>query len=568
MYISLGRSPGHTLLGDGLGDPCIGLRQGLDPARHRCACRDSPVTLFLREQLPRLFPLLTTPGHGMHRTGIGVCACRGRYHPTGRAADIFLNARDPRERAIGDALFRLFIDQGPQLGVCHVIWNRQIWSESGGGPRPYTGESPHTNHVHVFFAEQGAAVRPTWFLPYLERLAFAGAVRSGAAASVQAGGARQPAQTPSSLPASTRTPPATAQGVDPAISALIGEVTRRLVPAAEWPAFQVIETANERTESGGRSVWSSLRTTALFPASFGRGQLVVQVHLDKIGSLTDAERTLLGLATPDLQTMRRLGEAAIAWYQVVVDRRSTGLATARLTAREAQDLRGLVEARRWSDLVARFGARFAEGTGLPGTELAFMAMTRLLLDSRFKNEWLAEFRRLHGRAFHPRHRRGEEMEATSVALIRTQPALQHLYQRLGGVSLGYYLGRGRPNENRAAWYARAAANYLGSEALEALLRRIDPLTTRLRHIENFNHALRAVREAQLTGGQRTVLLGRIARQFHASPAAARRRFFTNNVPKFRTATELEGALRSFSSDLQESDQRWLAEYRSVTGARV
>jgi hypothetical protein len=52
-----------------------------------------------------------------------------------------------------------------------VIWNREIWSASQGGPRPYGGASPHTNHIHVFFTEAHADEEPVWLLPQLDRLA-------------------------------------------------------------------------------------------------------------------------------------------------------------------------------------------------------------------------------------------------------------------------------------------------------------------------------------------------------------------------------------------------------------
>jgi hypothetical protein len=127
-----------------------------------------PIIEFLREWLPVYFPVLTTPGHGLHPTGVGGYARRGRYHPTGRAADIFLIARDPYERRVGDALFELFIRKGTDLGVDHVIWNEQIWSRSRGGPRPYRGSSPHRTHIHVFFTPWGAELRPCWLLPYFD----------------------------------------------------------------------------------------------------------------------------------------------------------------------------------------------------------------------------------------------------------------------------------------------------------------------------------------------------------------------------------------------------------------
>lgn len=70
-------------------------------------------------------------------------------HSEGRALDIGLLVGRPREKALGDRLFQVFIDEAAEIGVHHVIWNQQIWSASRGGPRPYTGASPHTDHVHV-----------------------------------------------------------------------------------------------------------------------------------------------------------------------------------------------------------------------------------------------------------------------------------------------------------------------------------------------------------------------------------------------------------------------------------
>ena len=55
------------------------------------------------------------------------------------------------EKFLGDQLFQLFIQNAAELGLDHVIWDRQIWSAQRGGPRPYTGVSPHTDHVHVAF---------------------------------------------------------------------------------------------------------------------------------------------------------------------------------------------------------------------------------------------------------------------------------------------------------------------------------------------------------------------------------------------------------------------------------
>ena len=77
-------------------------------------------------------------------------------HAEGRALDIGLLASRPGEKLLGDQLFGLLIRDAAELGLDHVIWNRQIWSTARGGPRPYTGFSPHTDHIHVAFTREGS----------------------------------------------------------------------------------------------------------------------------------------------------------------------------------------------------------------------------------------------------------------------------------------------------------------------------------------------------------------------------------------------------------------------------
>lgn len=123
--------------------------------------REARIVTYTRETISETFPLLQTPGHGLHRSGVGGLSQRGRYHPTGRAADIFFNANDPDERFIGDRIFRMFRVYANDLGTDHVIWRRQIWSAQNPRTRAYGGTSPHTNHIHVFFTEAAAATAPT-----------------------------------------------------------------------------------------------------------------------------------------------------------------------------------------------------------------------------------------------------------------------------------------------------------------------------------------------------------------------------------------------------------------------
>lgn len=77
-------------------------------------------------------------------------------HAEGRAVDIGLSASKADEKALGDQLFRLLIKNATELGLDHVIWNQQIWSTARGGPRHYTGISPHTDHIHVAFSRDGS----------------------------------------------------------------------------------------------------------------------------------------------------------------------------------------------------------------------------------------------------------------------------------------------------------------------------------------------------------------------------------------------------------------------------
>ena len=77
-------------------------------------------------------------------------------HAEGRALDIGLEVARPQENVLGDQLFDLLIRNSAELGLDHVIWNRQIWSTARGGPRPYTGVSPHTDHIHLAFTRDGS----------------------------------------------------------------------------------------------------------------------------------------------------------------------------------------------------------------------------------------------------------------------------------------------------------------------------------------------------------------------------------------------------------------------------
>jgi hypothetical protein len=109
---------------------------------------------------------------------LGIYVCREikgtnikSAHAEGRALDIGLRANLPGEKVIGDQLFRVLIESARKSGIDNVIWNRQIWSVSLGGPRPWAGhyksgafKNPHTDHLHVEWARNGSQLQRLDFL--------------------------------------------------------------------------------------------------------------------------------------------------------------------------------------------------------------------------------------------------------------------------------------------------------------------------------------------------------------------------------------------------------------------
>jgi cell division septation protein DedD len=111
--------------------------------------------------------LATYPGTG--DSGIArQCHVGGSSeHKEGRAWDWRVNTSRPADvEAATDLLDWLLAEDrhgntaamARRLGVMYVIWDRQIWKsyQADRGWQPYTGASPHTDHVHVSFSWAGA----------------------------------------------------------------------------------------------------------------------------------------------------------------------------------------------------------------------------------------------------------------------------------------------------------------------------------------------------------------------------------------------------------------------------
>ncbi|MDQ6648624.1 MAG: peptidoglycan-binding protein, partial [Actinomycetota bacterium] len=119
--------------------------------------------------------LHTYPGTGSDGI-VNTCAAEGAVseHSEGRAWDWRVSSRDPRDRARAEALLGWLLAADGQghraamarrLGIMYIIFDSRIWGSyyDEQGWRPYTGASPHTDHVHFSFSWAGAWGRTSYW---------------------------------------------------------------------------------------------------------------------------------------------------------------------------------------------------------------------------------------------------------------------------------------------------------------------------------------------------------------------------------------------------------------------
>jgi len=73
-------------------------------------------------------------------------------HPKGLAIDLMTT-----DVPLGDAVSEYSIANVDRLGISYLIWNNRDWNPQAGWG-PYTGPSPHTDHVHISFKPFGAGI--------------------------------------------------------------------------------------------------------------------------------------------------------------------------------------------------------------------------------------------------------------------------------------------------------------------------------------------------------------------------------------------------------------------------
>lgn len=136
------------------------------------------------------------PGYTTSRT----CIDQKSEHYDGRAIDWQLNAFDPHDRRIGDAVVTWLTDNDGEMakrfGIQSIIWNERSWRPDGSGWQGYVGQSPHTDHIHFSFTWDGAMMRTSWWTGEPVTVPDHGpcAVVAGAYAAVPVGPRAEPCQ--------------------------------------------------------------------------------------------------------------------------------------------------------------------------------------------------------------------------------------------------------------------------------------------------------------------------------------------------------------------------------------
>lgn len=349
---------------------------------------------------------------------------------------------------------------------------------------------------------------------------------------------------------------------------LLGAITDARLDGEDRDAFYLAVDANRRAESGEAGPrFSTLRTTAGpdHRASYGVAQLTIREHLYHLARLDDAQLAQLDIRRAEVELMQRRGEAAGAWYQILVERRAAR-ELAEIVGLGAEQVRG-AQALAASDpraLVARHGSRFATSVGLPSSALAEMTDTLVMRRREVREAFARRYQRDHGVSFDPGDRDLSRMSASARALARERPDVRRVLERLGGAergaaSLAHYLGVGDIAENHYGWYARAATEAVGRARYARVLEVADPVSSRLRELSNFERAMAAVVGVRdLRGLERARMLTRIGRCFHGAPGRARGAFFFDGDarrPRATSASELEAAIQEFRLGRRWSDER-------------
>lgn len=124
----------------------------------KCSGKAQPGVVALRKAVRELFP-------GIGDLGIYNCRpTRGggslSTHGEGRGWDAKCNATTKSGLALGNRLAAWLVLHAQELGIQRVIWNRRQWDSKTRTWRKYSGQSPHTNHLHIELCWKSARDQP------------------------------------------------------------------------------------------------------------------------------------------------------------------------------------------------------------------------------------------------------------------------------------------------------------------------------------------------------------------------------------------------------------------------
>lgn len=136
-----------------------------------CAAVPSPGILRLQQLVLAAYPASPSRGYLLRS-----CDTPGTSeHEDGRAWDWPARVDVPEQKAMADELLAWLTapdDNGVpnarmrRLGIMYMIYNRQIFKAYGSPPGwyAYTGENPHTDHIHFSLSWEGARETTSWGL--------------------------------------------------------------------------------------------------------------------------------------------------------------------------------------------------------------------------------------------------------------------------------------------------------------------------------------------------------------------------------------------------------------------
>ncbi len=130
-----------------------------------CSGDATPGARTLRDVLVNAYPDIDSVGIYNCRVIAGTNSMS--IHGVGRALDVMISPIDGEaDNGAGDPIAAWLMTNAETLGLQGIIFDHTIWTTSrapGARVRPYTGENPHIDHLHVEINEQAAAQDLPWY---------------------------------------------------------------------------------------------------------------------------------------------------------------------------------------------------------------------------------------------------------------------------------------------------------------------------------------------------------------------------------------------------------------------